>query len=76
MLLFRESPFAPFSPRLRFTGKVADGAKRLGPMMTTGFDEIEKTFNVTADQISFSLVGLLQITTGSSTFFTAAAAAV
>lgn len=45
-------------------------------MITTGFDEIEKTFNVTADQISFSLVGLLQITTGSGTFFTAAAAAV
>jgi MFS family permease len=45
-------------------------------MITTGFDEIEKTFNVTAVQISFSLVGLLQITTGSGTFFTAAAAAV
>ncbi|KAH8779729.1 major facilitator superfamily domain-containing protein [Hyaloscypha sp. PMI_1271] len=43
----------------------ADVTVSLGPMMTTGFDEIEKTFNVTADQISFSLVGLLQITTGS-----------
>lgn len=48
----------------------------LGPMITTGFDEIASTFNVSADQISFSLVGLLQLTTGGGTFFTAAAAAV
>ncbi|KAF4634489.1 hypothetical protein G7Y89_g3610 [Cudoniella acicularis] len=48
----------------------------LGPMITTGFDEISKAFNVTADQISFSIVGAMQLTTGSGTFFTAAAAAV
>jgi hypothetical protein len=48
----------------------------LGPMITTGFDAIEKTFNVTTDQISFNLVGVLQLTTGAGTFFTAAAAAV
>lgn len=45
-------------------------------MITTGDAEIEKDFNVTADQISFNLVGLLQMTTGSGTFFTAAAAAI
>lgn len=49
---------------------------RLGPMITTGFDEIAQTFGVSADQISFSIVGLLQLTTGGGTFFTAAAAAV
>ncbi|TVY89979.1 putative MFS-type transporter, partial [Lachnellula willkommii] len=48
----------------------------LGPMITTGFDEIASTFHVDADQISFSLVGLLQLTTGGGTFFTAAAAVV
>jgi hypothetical protein len=57
-------------------GQLINTFPRLGPMITTGFDEIEKTFNVTADEISFSLVGLLQLTTGSGTFFTAAAAAV
>jgi hypothetical protein len=45
-------------------------------MITTGFDEIASTFHVNADQISFNLVGMLQLTTGSGTFFTAAAAAV
>jgi hypothetical protein len=45
-------------------------------MITTGFDEIKKIFNVTADQISFNLVGLLQLATGSGTFSTAPAAAV
>ncbi|TVY51194.1 putative MFS-type transporter [Lachnellula cervina] len=48
----------------------------LGPMITTGFDEIASTFHVSADQISFSIVGLLQLTTGGGTFFTAAAAVV
>ncbi|TVY47677.1 putative MFS-type transporter [Lachnellula occidentalis] len=48
----------------------------LGPMITTGFDEIASTFHVSADQISFSIVGLLQLTTGAGTFFTAAAAVV
>ncbi|CAG8954528.1 hypothetical protein HYFRA_00004442 [Hymenoscyphus fraxineus] len=48
----------------------------LGPMITTGFDEIGAAFNVNADQISFSLVGVLQLTTGCGIFFTAAAAAV
>lgn len=45
-------------------------------MITTGFADIEKTFNVTTDQISFGIVGLLTLTTGGGTFFTAAAAAV
>jgi hypothetical protein len=45
-------------------------------MITTGFDEIASTFHVNADQISFNLVGLLQLTTGGGTFFTAASAAV
>jgi len=45
-------------------------------MITTGNVAIEKEFNVTADEISFNLVGLLQMTTGSGTFFTAAAAAI
>ncbi|KUJ13014.1 MFS general substrate transporter [Mollisia scopiformis] len=48
----------------------------LGPMITTGLDEVAKAFGVTDDQVSFNLVGLLQLTTGSGTFFTAAAAAV
>ena len=48
----------------------------LGPMITTGFDEIAATFHVSADQISFNIVGLLQLTTGGGTFFTAAAAVV
>lgn len=45
-------------------------------MITTGFDEIGETFHVTSDEISFNIVGVLQLTTGSGTFFTAAAAAV
>jgi hypothetical protein len=45
-------------------------------MITTGLEEIAKAFSVTTDQVSFNLVGLLQLTTGSGTFFTAAAAAV
>jgi hypothetical protein len=45
-------------------------------MITTGFEEIATAFNVSLDQISFSIVGLLQLTTGGGTFFTAAAAAV
>ncbi|TVY81521.1 putative MFS-type transporter [Lachnellula suecica] len=48
----------------------------LGPMITTGFDDISTTFGVDTDQISFGVVGLLQLTTGGGTFFTAAAAAV
>ncbi|KAF8854618.1 MFS general substrate transporter [Acephala macrosclerotiorum] len=48
----------------------------LGPMITTGLEDIAKAFNVTTDQVSFNIVGLLQLTTGSGTFFTAAAAAV
>lgn len=49
---------------------------RLGPMITTGLEDVAKAFNVTTDQVSFNIVGLLQLTTGSGTFFTAAAAAV
>jgi hypothetical protein len=45
-------------------------------MITTGFEEIATAFNVSLDQISFNIVGLLQLTTGGGTFFTAAAAAV
>jgi MFS family permease len=45
-------------------------------MITTGFDEISETFKVSADDISFNIVGVLQLTTGSGTFFTAAAAAI
>jgi MFS family permease len=45
-------------------------------MITTGLEDIATTFKVTTDQVSFNLVGLLQLTTGSGTFFTAAAAAV
>jgi MFS family permease len=45
-------------------------------MITTGLEDIAKAFNVTTDQVSFNIVGLLQLTTGSGTFFTAAAAAV
>ncbi|PBP24891.1 MFS general substrate transporter [Diplocarpon rosae] len=48
----------------------------LGPMITTGLEDIGKQFNVTTDQVSFSIVGLMQLTTGGGTFFTAAAAAV
>lgn len=48
---------------------------RLGPMITTGFEEISKDFNVSLDQISSDLVGFMQMATGSGTFFTAAAAA-
>lgn len=48
----------------------------LGPMITTGFEQIAETFNVSVDSISLSLVGVLQLTTGGGTFFTAAAAAV
>ncbi|KAL3419491.1 major facilitator superfamily transporter [Phlyctema vagabunda] len=48
----------------------------LGPMITTGFDQIAEAFNVETDQISLGLVGVLQLTTGTGTFFTAAAAAV
>lgn len=45
-------------------------------MITTGLEDIAKTFAVTTDQVSFNTVGLLQLTTGGGTFFTAAAAAV
>ncbi|PBP19894.1 MFS general substrate transporter [Diplocarpon rosae] len=48
----------------------------LGPMITTGLEDIAEQFNVTTDQVSFSIVGLMQLTTGGGTFFTAAAAAV
>ena len=48
----------------------------LGPMITTGFDEIASTFKVSTDQISFNIVGVMTLTTGGGTFFTAAAAAV
>lgn len=49
---------------------------RLGPMITTGLDDIATAFGVSVDQVSFNLVGLLQLTTGAGTFFTAAAAVV
>lgn len=45
-------------------------------MITTGFEEISKAFNVNIDRISFNIVGVMQLTTGGGTFFTAAAAAV
>lgn len=45
-------------------------------MITTGFDQIAETFSISTDQISLGLVGVLQLTTGTGTFFTAAAAAV
>ncbi|KAI9050194.1 hypothetical protein LZ554_006335 [Drepanopeziza brunnea f. sp. 'monogermtubi'] len=48
----------------------------LGPMLTPGIEDIAKKFNVTTDQVSFNLVGLLQAATGGAVFFTAAAAAV
>ncbi|KAL2065979.1 hypothetical protein VTL71DRAFT_2050 [Oculimacula yallundae] len=48
----------------------------LGPMITTGLGDIAKVFGVTTDQVSFGIVGLLQLTTGAGTFFTAAAAAI
>ncbi|KAH8595822.1 major facilitator superfamily domain-containing protein [Bisporella sp. PMI_857] len=48
----------------------------LGPMITTGFDDIATAFGVSVDQISFNIVGVMQLTTGTGTFFTAAAAAV
>jgi MFS family permease len=48
----------------------------LGPMITTGFDEMASTFKVATDQISFNIVGVMTLTTGGGTFFTAAAAAV
>ncbi|KAF7881080.1 uncharacterized protein EAF02_006971 [Botrytis sinoallii] len=48
----------------------------LGPMITTGSEDIATAFNVTTDQVSFNIVGIMQLTTGSGTFFTAAAAAV
>ena len=47
----------------------------LGPMVTTGFDEIASAFKVTTDQISFNNIGVMTLTTGGETFFTAAAAA-
>jgi hypothetical protein len=45
-------------------------------MITTGSEDIADFFHVTTDQVSFNIVGILQLTTGSGTFFTAAAAAV
>lgn len=45
-------------------------------MLTTGFTEIAAKFAVSSDSISFNLVGIMQLTTGGGTFFTAAAAAV
>jgi hypothetical protein len=45
-------------------------------MITTGFDDIATAFGVSVDQISFNIVGVMQLTTGTGTFFTAAAAAV
>jgi MFS family permease len=45
-------------------------------MLTTGFQDIAQNFDVDIDQVSFSTVGLMQIMTGSGTFFTAAAAGV
>ncbi len=50
--------------------------RRLGPMITPGLEDVATTFNVTTDRVSFNIVGLLQLTTGGGTFFTAAAAAV
>ncbi|KAF5873504.1 putative mfs transporter protein [Botrytis fragariae] len=48
----------------------------LGPMITTGSEDVATAFGVTTDQVSFNIVGIMQLTTGSGTFFTAAAAAV
>ncbi|PQE32044.1 hypothetical protein CJF32_00001639 [Rutstroemia sp. NJR-2017a WRK4] len=48
----------------------------LGPMITTGSEDVADFFGVTTDQVSFNIVGIMQLTTGSGTFFTAAAAAV
>ncbi|KAA8567515.1 hypothetical protein EYC84_007991 [Monilinia fructicola] len=48
----------------------------LGPMITTGSEDIATSFGVTTDEVSFNIVGIMQLTTGSGTFFTAAAAAV
>lgn len=48
----------------------------LGPMITTGSEDIATAFDVSTDQVSFNIVGIMQLTTGSGTFFTAAAAAV
>ncbi|EKD20278.1 uncharacterized protein L3040_007289 [Drepanopeziza brunnea f. sp. 'multigermtubi'] len=48
----------------------------LGPMLTPGMEDIAKKFNVTTDQASFNLVGLLLAATGGALCFTAAAAAV
>ena len=45
-------------PSASFLNHVAYNEWRLGPMITTGFDEIASTFHVNADQISFNLVGL------------------
>ncbi|KAB8295733.1 hypothetical protein EYC80_008558 [Monilinia laxa] len=48
----------------------------LGPMITTGSEDVATSFDVTTDQVSFNIVGIMQLTTGFGTFFTAAAAAV
>lgn len=45
-------------------------------MITTGSEEVAAAIGVTTDQVSFNFVGIMQLTTGSGTFFTAAAAAV
>lgn len=45
-------------------------------MITTGFDQISQALKVDVDSISFNIVGVMQLTTGGGTFFTAAAAAV
>ena len=45
-------------------------------MITTGFEEISEAFNVDKDRISFNIVGVMQLSTGGGTFFSAAAAAV
>ncbi|RDW78296.1 hypothetical protein BP5796_06148 [Coleophoma crateriformis] len=48
----------------------------LGPMITTAFEDISTTFKVDVNSVSLGVVGDMQLTTGSGTFFTAAAAAV
>ncbi|KAJ8065031.1 hypothetical protein OCU04_005747 [Sclerotinia nivalis] len=47
----------------------------LGPMVTTCSVDVATAFGVSTDQVSFNIIGVMQLTTGSGTFFTAAAVA-
>jgi hypothetical protein len=49
---------------------------RLSPMVTPGFREVIADYKVSLDQVSTYLVGVLVLATGTSTFFTSAAATV